>query len=146
MTFGIFVPKPDTHNTTQTCKQLSQWRENKEAAQKQAEAESVRFYVNGGEIKRLTTFRYLGRLLAEDNDDTACLRAQIKRVRARWNSVAQALKQDGADVYVIPRFYLVIVRAILLYRANLWIISARNMEVLKLFHKRAIRHIMGCHI
>ena len=94
----------------------------------------------------MTTFRYPRFLLAEDDNDTACIGAQIKRAHAQLNSVARALKQDGADAYVMLRFYLAMVQAVLLYGADSWTISARNMEVLESFDDHVIRHITGCHI
>ena len=46
VTCSMFVLRPDTHSTTQTCRQIRQQRANKEAAKQQTEAELVRFYVN----------------------------------------------------------------------------------------------------
>ena len=106
----------------------------------------MRFYVNGGEIERVAVFRYLGRLLAENDNNTECIRTQIKKARARWNAVARMLKRVGANVFIISRFYLAIVQAVLLYGADSWTVSARNMEVLERFHERVVRHITGCHI
>ena len=43
-------------------------------------------------------------------------------------------------------FYLRIVQAVLLYGADSWTLSKRDIRALESFHKRAIRHITGCHI
>ena len=100
------------------CTQLWEWPKNEEAASKQASAESTRFYVNGGKIERVTTFWYLGRLFADNDDDMACICTQIKKARTQWRSVARALKWDGADMFVMSRFYLAIVQAVLLYGSD----------------------------
>ena len=107
---------------------------------------STWFYVNGGEIERVTTFCYLDRLLTENDDDMACICTQIKKARTRWISVARALKWDGADAFVMLRFYLVIVQAVLLYGSDSWKFSAQNMEALARFHKQVVRRITRCHI
>lgn len=143
---GMFVPRPDTHQTSQTCQRLRTRRANEEAAAQQAAAEATRFYVNGGEIERVSRFCYLGRILAENDDDTDCIRSQLRKARARWTSIARALKREGADAHIMSRFYLAVVQAVLLYGADSWAVSDRNMGALERFHKRAVRHITGCHI
>ena len=79
---GMFVPKPNLHDSTQMCKQLRKRRENEAAMANQASAKLIQFYVNSGKIERVIFFCYLGRLLAEDDDDTACICAQIQKARA----------------------------------------------------------------
>ena len=142
----MFVSKPDIHHTSQTCRRLRARRANEEAAARQADADSVRFYVDGGEIERVTKFCYLGRVLADNDDDTPCINTQLRKARARWTAVARALKREGADAYVMARFYMAVVQAVLLYGADSWTVSKRNMEALERFHKRTARHMTGCQI
>ena len=143
---GMFVPIPNLHDSTQTCKQLRNRHKNEAAVANQASAESIRFYVNSSEIKRVTTFCYVGQLLVEDNNNTAYIRTQINKACACWRLLTRALKRDGADAYVMSHFYLAVVMVVLLYGADSWTISVQNMGALKHFHKRVVRHITGCHI
>ena len=46
----------------------------------------------------------------------------------------------------MARFYMAIVQAVLLYGADSWALSAADNLKLDRFHKRAVRHMMGCHI
>ena len=41
---------------------------------------------------------------------------------------------------------MTVVQAVLLYGADSWVISERNMRKLEAFHRRAIQHMMGEHI
>ena len=50
----------------------------------QAAAGDVVFLVGGRPIERVSTFKYLGRVLDEADDDTKCIDAQLKKARKRW--------------------------------------------------------------
>ena len=75
---------PDRHWKSDTCKKLQVRRSNEKAALKQWEAERVEFTINGEKIERVKEFRYLGRILTEDDDDSRCIEDQLKRARSRW--------------------------------------------------------------
>ena len=44
------------------------------------------------------------------------------------------------------QFYLTIVQAVLLYGADSWVVSEKDLSKRKSFHKRAIWHMIGTHI
>ena len=111
-----------------------------------ADADAVVFIIDGGAIERVTEFCYLGRVLAEDDDNTWCILRQLQRARARWANVSKVLKCDGANAWTMARFYLAIVQVVLLYGSDSWTITKRNMARLDCFHKQAARHITGDHI
>ena len=110
------------------------------------EAEDVKFTVNGKEIEEVSEFRYLGRILSHDDDDTKCIMDNLKRAKNRWNSIAKILKREGANAICMARFYLTVVQAVLLYGADSWTVTERNMKKLDSFHKRAVRYMTGQHI
>ena len=136
----------EKHQNTKTCKINSNRRRNERQQDLQAKANNVKFYVNGKEIQRVTKFLCLGRWFAENDDDTFNITENIKRARSRWNSLVNILKREGADAKCMGRFYLVIVQAVLLYGADSWSISSRNMGKLRSFHNRTVRCITGDHI
>ena len=143
---GIFTKTPGRHPRTETCRKLRKRRENERLQDLQALAEETKFKVEGEEIERVREFRYLGRVLREDDDDTICIDEQIRRARKRWQSVARILKRDGANAKTMGKFYLAIVQAVLLYGAESWTITERNMDKLRRFHWRAARYMSGRHI
>ena len=63
-----------------------------------------------------------------------------------WWNVTWLLKLNRAYARLMARFYLAIVQALLLYRADSWKITNRDFAALALFHKRAVRRITGEHI
>ena len=47
---------------------------------------------------------------------------------------------------MMARFYLAVVQAVLLYGADSWALTQRDMKFLTAFHHRAIRFMTGQHI
>ena len=109
--------------------------------QKQWEAEAVEYTINGAQIERLKEFRYLGRILTENDDDSRCIQDQLKKARSRWWRMANLLKREGANPFQMGRFYVAVVQAILLYGSESWTISLREMETLEGFQKKAMRYM-----
>ena len=136
----------EKHQKTSTCKKISKRRENERKQDLQAEADKVEFFINGKKIERVHRFKYLGRWLCDNDDDTGCIMENIKKARQRWNNIANILKREGANAECMGKFYLVIVQSVLLYGADSWVITARNMGKLQSFHNRVLRHITGEHI
>ncbi len=52
-------------------------------------------------------FKYLGRLLAQDDDDIQAIRAQLRKARATWARVGQVLRAENAPPRVAAKFYKV---------------------------------------
>jgi hypothetical protein len=79
-------------------------RANAEAASTAA----PKFYVGDTEVEQVTSFRYLGRILSENDEDLpACIR-KMDRARTKWKAVSRVLKRDGSSQRSLTRFYLVI--------------------------------------
>ena len=137
------IPK---HQKSQTCGKLRTRRMNEEKQDKQAEAEKVRFTVNGKPIQKVKRFLYLGRTLTSNDDDTICIDENLRKPRNRWNSIAKILKVEGASAKCMGKFYITVVQAVLLYGADTWVITQRNLKKLRSFHWRAVRYMTGRHI
>ena len=74
---GMFSKTPTRHPCTLTCRRLREHCCNEKLGSAQASAEDVTFYVNGDVIERVTSFRYLGRVLAADDCDTPFINGQL---------------------------------------------------------------------
>ena len=135
-----------SHSNSYTCKQGIARRKHEAKQDEQYEAGLVRFYVEGQEIERVHQFRYLGRILTEDDSDTECIEDNLRRARSQWNSVARILKREGANSRCMAKFYTCVVQAVLLYGAESWTVSQRYKGKLQKFHRRAVRYITGTHI
>ena len=91
-------------------------------------------------------FRYLGRIYTNNDDDTRYILDNLDRAQKRWNSIAKILKRESADAVCMAKIYPAVVQAVLLYGADSWVVSDRNMKRLWSFHRRALRYMMGDHM
>ena len=143
---GMFALNMFRHQTTSTCKKGRGRRENEKLQEKQAEAEEVIFTVYGEKLERVREFRYLGRILTEDDDDSKNIIEQLARARQKWNSRAKILKREGANARTMAKFYMAVVQAVLLYGAESWTITKKNWMRLRSFHRGATRYMTSQHI
>jgi hypothetical protein len=65
--------------------------------------------------------------MAQDNDDTQAVRAQLRKARATWARVGKVLRGENTPPTVAAKFYLAISQAILLYGSKTWVISPQAM-------------------
>ena len=49
------------------------------------------FKVHGDMLERVEVFRYLGRLLSQDDDDIQAVRSQLCKARGTWAQIGQVL-------------------------------------------------------
>ena len=106
--------------------------------EEQERASKVKFYVNGLPIQRVQQFPYLGRIFTESDNDSVYIQENLSNARRRWNCVAKILKTEGANAKCMAKFYITIVQAVLLYGADSWVVTKRDMNKLQSFHHCAI--------
>ena len=54
--------------------------------------------------ERVEVFKYLGRLLAQDDDAIQAIRAQMRKARATWACVGQVLWAENVPLALQPSF------------------------------------------
>ena len=112
----------------------------------QAEAERVEFSVNGKRLKRVREFRYLGRIITDNDNDERCIKDNLAKARMRWGQIAKLLKREGAGAKCMGKFYLAVVQSVLLYGADSWVVSKRDMNKLRSFHRSAVWYTNNDHV
>jgi len=80
-------------------------RQQREAAVTLALALRQQFSVNGEALERVEVFKYLGCLLARDDDDIQAIRAQLRKARGTWACVGQVLRVENVPPRVAAKFY-----------------------------------------
>jgi len=63
------------------------------------------FYVEGEVLEGVESFRYLGRILAQDDDDVRAVRSQIQKAQGIGARVGQVLQADNTLPKVSAKFY-----------------------------------------
>ncbi len=81
-------------------------------------------------------FKYLGRLLEQDDDNAQAIRQQLQKARGVWAQVGQVLRGENATPRVAAKFYKAVVQAILLYGRETWNLTASALARLEGFHIR----------
>jgi hypothetical protein len=130
-------PRYARHQYTKECwvgvERKKQW----EAAVTLALALRQQFSVQGDVLEQVEVFKYLGRLLAQDDDDIQAIHAQLRKARATWARVGQVLRAENVPPWVVAKFYKAVVQAVLLYGNETWVLSTTALASLKGFHIRA---------
>ncbi len=74
--------------------------------------------------------------MAQDNNDTQAVHAQLRKACATWARVGKVLWGENMPLTVAAKFYLAIIQAILLYGSKMWVISPQVMARLEGLHIR----------
>jgi hypothetical protein len=114
-----------------------EWRPQRDSTITPALALPQLFYVEGEVLKKVELFRYLGRILAQDDDDVRAVRSQIKKAWVIWARVGQVLQADNTPPKVSTKFYKAVVQSVLLYGSETWNLTTTALSRLEGFHIRA---------
>jgi len=104
------------------------------------------FTVHGDVLERVEVFRYLGRLLSQDDDDIQAVRSQLCKARGTWARIGQVLRRENAPPRVSAKFYKAIVQSVLLYGSETWVLSSAVLARLEGFHLRAAYRMAKKHV
>jgi hypothetical protein len=122
------------HRLSKECQVGVKRKQQREASVTLALALQQQFSIDGEVLERVEVFKYLGRLLAQDNDDIQAIRAQLRKTRATWARVGQVLCNENVSPHVAATFYKAVVQAILLYGSKTWVLSRTALACLEGFH------------
>jgi hypothetical protein len=125
------------HQYSKECQVGVERRKQRETAISSALALCQQFTVHRDVLEHVEVFKYLGRMMAQDDDDIQAIQAQLQKARATWARVGEVLWSENASPPIATRFYQAIVQAILLYGSETWIISRTALARLEGFHIRA---------
>ncbi len=95
------------------------------------------FHVEREVLEKVDLFQYLGRILAQDDDDVRAVRHQIKKARGIWGRVEQVLTADNTLPKVSANFYKAVVQSVLLYGSETWNLTTIALAWLEGFCIRA---------
>jgi hypothetical protein len=105
---------------------VERWRQ-REAAVTAALALRQQFTIHGDVLEWVEVYKYLRRMMAQDDDDTQAVRAQLWKARTTWAWVGKVLRGENTPLTVAVKLYQAIVQAILPYGSKTWVISPQAM-------------------
>ena len=94
----MFTPNAENHWRTHTRRKLLGRRANDRAAKRQKEAEEVTSLKNGEYIEQVWKFKYPGRIMDENDDNSRCILAQLSKARSMWWCMSKILKGRGVTL------------------------------------------------
>jgi len=138
---GMFINPTPSHTRSQLCRAgVARYKARQDELQQRA-ARQVVFTINGNPIENVHSFRYLGRMVCDDDNDWLAVSTNLKKARARWSMISRILSRDGADSKTMGHFYKAIVQSVLLYGSETWVLTRRMITALESFHNHCARMI-----
>ena len=134
------------HQTSADCKKFAAARKRRQDAEEQKTAEQTIFYIGEYPIKNVREFKYLGRILDDEDKDSPAIARNLKRARQKWGMIGRILSKEGACPKSMATFYKAILLSVLLYGSESWVLSQSMLRNLESFHRRCARYITGRHI
>ena len=101
------------------------------------QALEVNFTAYGDVLERVEVFKYLGRLMAMDDNDIQAVRSNLRKARKVWARLSRLLRTDNATPRVCGMFYKATIQAVLLFGSETWNLTPTAMKQLEGFHVRA---------
>ena len=97
------------------------------------------FQDHGEPLENLTAFRYLGWVMTAGNDVWPVVVGNLKKARKSW----RLLIQEGADPKLSGNVFKALTQALLLFRAETWVLTPSMERSLSSFQQRVVRQITG---
>jgi exonuclease III len=135
------------HQQTADCIRWTKTRKDRETdkVNKETVAETV-FYVQDVPIETVMEFKYLGRVVKNDDGDWPAVIQNVKKATATWGRICRILSKEGANPKAMASIYKAVVQAVLLYGSESWVLTQSMEKKLQSFHRRCARYITGQHI
>jgi len=96
-------------------------------------------------LEKVTSYRYLGRVLATNDNEWPTIYRNLQRARQQWARISRLMRTEHVEKKAAGMFYKAIVQSVLLYCCETWVIDERMLQTLSAFHHRVSRHITKCH-
>ena len=101
------------------------------------------FHTYGKPMEAVSEFRYLGQLLTATDDNWPEVAGNIKKALGSWGRLARVLGREGADPKVSRNFYTAVTQQVLLFGAEMWVLTRKMESALDAFQVRVARKLTG---
>ena len=96
----------------------------------------------GVPLFQVYSFKYLGRVLAAEDDDCPAVVGNLRRARQKWARITRVLRKEGANARTLGQIYLVVVQAVLIYGSETWVLTPSMKRVFGGFQHRVACRLM----
>ena len=98
---------------------------------------------DGGELKQVTSFKYLGSVMSEEGGCDLEVRQRIKAAWAKWREVSGVILDRKVPMKLRMKIYKTVIRPVLLYGAETWALRRKEEGVLERTEMKMLRWILG---
>jgi hypothetical protein len=92
------------------------------------------FTVHGDALEKVEVFKYLSRMMAQDDNNAQAMWHQLHKAWGTWARVEQVLRSKNTTPCVAAKFYKAVVQAVLLYGSKTWNLTKAVLARLEGFH------------
>ena len=122
------------HLESEDCKRFTEIKKYRCIDPHHEAATNVKFNINGEEINTVKSFKYLGRILTDKDDDGEAIDQQLKKARMTRGRIGKIIKKKtNGSPKTMSVFYKVIIQSVLLYGSESWVISKHYHKKLQVF-------------
>jgi hypothetical protein len=130
-------PAYPQHIRTKECQIGVERKIQRELAVSLALALRRQFTVHGEVLERVEVFKYLGCLLAQDDNNAQAVRQQLQIAQGLWAHVGQVLHGENIGPRIAAKVYKAVVQAVLLCGSETWSLTKSALARLEGFHVHA---------
>ena len=97
----------------------------------------------GEPINNLLAFNYMVRVLTAGDGDCLAVVGNLGKTRRIWGWLSQVLGREWVDPKVSGNFYKAVAQAVLLFGAEMWVLTQRMEKALDRFQSRDVSRLTG---
>ena len=99
------------------------------------------FQAYGSPLEMVTSFKYLGRILTDLDDDWPAVVGDLRKSRKSWTRLSRVLVREGVNPILSGIFFKAVVQALLLLGEEVWVMNPHMGRALGGFQHRVARRI-----
>ena len=112
-------------------------------AEEEREVTTRSFITYGRPLEMVTSFKYLGRVILETDNDCPEVVRNLARANTVWIRMLCIFSRDGATPRVSGFFLNAVIQAVLLFEEETWVVTPRMGKVLWGFQTQVARRLTG---
>ena len=86
---------------------------------------------------------YLGWMLDKSDNDLPVVHHNIQKAQQVWGRLGKLLRREGVDSFVLDIFYRAVVKIVLLFRSETWVLFAAMTKRMEGFHVGLLGQVTG---
>ena len=132
-----------THRRTENCTRGAERKRRRLAAEEEREVTARAFSAYWCHLYMVTSFKYLGRLILETEDNWLAVVKNLAWVKTVWSRMSRILSREVAAPRVSSLFFKAVIQAVLIFGSETWVVTPRMGKALGGFQTQVSRRMMG---